>query len=106
MQKCPFEAIMIINLPKNLEKETTHRYGVNSFKLHRCCTIVPMCKHTLSDNHFLQLHMAMHCAFRSNAAVKLHNSQPACVMIQHVLQANHNICSILHLLLTVQLQEQ
>lgn len=34
-QKCPFEAIMIINLPKNLEKETTHRYGPNSFKLHR-----------------------------------------------------------------------
>lgn len=26
---------MIINLPKNLEKETTHRYGPNSFKLHR-----------------------------------------------------------------------
>lgn len=34
-QKCPFEAINIINLPKNLEKETTHRYGPNSFKLHR-----------------------------------------------------------------------
>ena len=24
-QKCPFDAIMIINLPKNLESETTHR---------------------------------------------------------------------------------
>lgn len=36
MQKCPFDAIMIINLPKNLERETTHRYGPNSFKLHRC----------------------------------------------------------------------
>jgi energy-coupling factor transporter ATP-binding protein EcfA2 len=35
VQKCPFDAIMIINLPKNLEKETTHRYGPNSFKLHR-----------------------------------------------------------------------
>ena len=35
MQKCPFDAIMIINLPKNLERETTHRYGPNSFKLHR-----------------------------------------------------------------------
>ena len=34
-QKCPFDAIMIINLPKNLEKETTHRYGPNAFKLHR-----------------------------------------------------------------------
>lgn len=36
VQKCPFDAIMIINLPKNLDKETTHRYGPNSFKLHRC----------------------------------------------------------------------
>mmetsp|Transcript_15702 Transcript_15702/g.53620 ORF Transcript_15702/g.53620 Transcript_15702/m.53620 type:complete len:624 (+) Transcript_15702:215-2086(+) len=35
VKKCPFDAIMIINLPKNLEKETTHRYGPNSFKLHR-----------------------------------------------------------------------
>ena len=35
MQKCPFDAIMIINLPKNLEKDTTHRYGPNTFKLHR-----------------------------------------------------------------------
>ena len=30
-----FGAIEIINLPKNLEKETTHRYGPNAFKLHR-----------------------------------------------------------------------
>ena len=35
LQKCPFEAIEIINLPKNLERDTTHRYGPNSFKLHR-----------------------------------------------------------------------
>ena len=35
VKKCPFNAIRIINLPKNLEKETTHRYGMNSFKLHR-----------------------------------------------------------------------
>lgn len=35
MKKCPFEAINIINLPKNLETSTTHRYGPNSFKLHR-----------------------------------------------------------------------
>ncbi|XP_044175010.1 ATP-binding cassette sub-family E member 1-like [Acropora muricata] len=34
-KKCPFEAITIINLPSNLEKETTHRYSANSFKLHR-----------------------------------------------------------------------
>ena len=35
VKKCPFNAIRIINLPKNLEKETTHRYGQNAFKLHR-----------------------------------------------------------------------
>lgn len=34
-QKCPFEAITIINLPSNLDKHTTHRYSKNSFKLHR-----------------------------------------------------------------------
>lgn len=35
VKKCPFDAISIINLPKSLEKDTTHRYGPNSFKLHR-----------------------------------------------------------------------
>ena len=35
VKKCPFGAINIINLPKALEGETTHRYGPNSFKLHR-----------------------------------------------------------------------
>ena len=35
VKKCPFDAIMIINLPKNLDRETTHRYGPNAFKLHR-----------------------------------------------------------------------
>ncbi|XP_066999140.1 protein Pixie [Anabrus simplex] len=35
VKKCPFEAIAIINLPSNLEKDTTHRYSQNSFKLHR-----------------------------------------------------------------------
>ncbi|MEW5298750.1 MAG: hypothetical protein WDW36_001835 [Sanguina aurantia] len=35
VKKCPFEAIQIINLPKDLAKSTTHRYGANSFKLHR-----------------------------------------------------------------------
>jgi len=34
-KKCPFGAIHIINLPTNLEKEVTHRYSANSFKLHR-----------------------------------------------------------------------
>eukprot|EP00270_Netrium_digitus_P006535 TRINITY_DN1908_c0_g1_i1.p1 TRINITY_DN1908_c0_g1~~TRINITY_DN1908_c0_g1_i1.p1 ORF type:complete len:605 (-),score=188.20 TRINITY_DN1908_c0_g1_i1:313-2127(-) len=35
VKRCPFEAIEIINLPKDLEKDTTHRYGPNTFKLHR-----------------------------------------------------------------------
>ncbi|KAG9459473.1 hypothetical protein H6P81_003981 [Aristolochia fimbriata] len=35
VKKCPFEAIQIINLPKDLGKDTTHRYGPNTFKLHR-----------------------------------------------------------------------
>jgi len=35
VKKCPFEAISIINLPSNLERDTTHRYSQNSFKLHR-----------------------------------------------------------------------
>lgn len=35
VKKCPFEAINIINLPKDLENNTTHRYGPNTFKLHR-----------------------------------------------------------------------
>lgn len=35
VKKCPFEAVCIINLPSNLEKDTTHRYNANSFKLHR-----------------------------------------------------------------------
>ena len=35
VKKCPFEAITIINLPKNLNSNLTHRYSANSFKLHR-----------------------------------------------------------------------
>lgn len=34
-KKCPFEAIQIINLPKSLNSNMTHRYSANSFKLHR-----------------------------------------------------------------------
>ncbi|PVU93521.1 hypothetical protein BB561_003224 [Smittium simulii] len=41
VKKCPFSAITIINLPTNLEKDTTHRYGSNSFKLHRLPTPRP-----------------------------------------------------------------
>jgi len=35
VKRCPFDAIQIINLPKGLEDQVTHRYGANSFKLHR-----------------------------------------------------------------------
>ena len=41
VSRCPFEAIAIINLPTNLEKEVTHRYTANSFKLHRLPTPRP-----------------------------------------------------------------
>jgi len=41
VKKCPFEAIQIINLPKDLGKETSHRYGPNTFKLHRLPTPRP-----------------------------------------------------------------
>lgn len=41
VKKCPFDAITIINLPTNLEKEVTHRYSANSFKLHRLPTPRP-----------------------------------------------------------------
>lgn len=34
-QSCPFNALKIVNLPSNLEKELVHSYGLNSFKLHR-----------------------------------------------------------------------
>ncbi|CDS42811.1 ATP binding cassette sub family E [Echinococcus multilocularis] len=35
VKKCPFQAITIINLASNLESQITHRFGPNSFKLHR-----------------------------------------------------------------------
>ena len=41
VKKCPFDAIAIINLPSNLDKDTTHRYGPNAFKLHRLPTPRP-----------------------------------------------------------------
>ncbi|KAJ8297575.1 hypothetical protein KUTeg_024106 [Tegillarca granosa] len=37
-KKCPFGAITMVNLPTNLDRHTTHRYGANSFKLHRLPT--------------------------------------------------------------------
>jgi len=41
VSRCPFKAIKIINLPKDMTKEITHRYGKNSFKLHRMPTPRP-----------------------------------------------------------------
>lgn len=41
VKRCPFEAIKIINLPKGLSNEVTHRYGANTFKLHRLPTPRP-----------------------------------------------------------------
>eukprot|EP00850_Spirogloea_muscicola_P019835 SM000200S05825 [mRNA] locus=s200:234536:238378:+ [translate_table: standard] len=41
VKKCPFDAIQIINLPKDLDKDTIHRYGPNTFKLHRLPTPRP-----------------------------------------------------------------
>lgn len=42
VKKCPMEAISIINIPRSLTKETTHRYGPNTFKLHRLPMPRPM----------------------------------------------------------------
>jgi len=35
VKKCPFKAINIVNLPDELEKDCSHRFSVNSFKLFR-----------------------------------------------------------------------
>ncbi|KAL2621137.1 hypothetical protein R1flu_001342 [Riccia fluitans] len=35
VKRCPWEAVQIINLPKDLDKVTTPRYGASTFKLHR-----------------------------------------------------------------------
>ena len=32
---CPYKAIQIVQLPRSLDNETTHRFGRNGFKLHR-----------------------------------------------------------------------
>ncbi|MEM3370897.1 MAG: ribosome biogenesis/translation initiation ATPase RLI [Candidatus Woesearchaeota archaeon] len=34
VKRCPFEAISIINLPEELDKEPIHRYGANGFALY------------------------------------------------------------------------
>jgi len=34
VEKCPFDAIEIVNLPSELEEEPAHRYGENAFRLY------------------------------------------------------------------------
>jgi ATP-binding cassette subfamily E protein 1 len=41
VKKCPFGAISIVNLPDELEKDCSHRFGENSFKLYRLPTPSP-----------------------------------------------------------------
>ncbi|GAB7095487.1 ribosome biogenesis/translation initiation ATPase RLI [Halolamina litorea] len=41
VEKCPFDAIEIINLPAELEAEPTHRYGDNAFALYGLPTPEP-----------------------------------------------------------------
>jgi ATP-binding cassette subfamily E protein 1 len=38
VKKCPFKAISIVNLPDELEKDCSHRFGENAFKLFRLPT--------------------------------------------------------------------
>lgn len=38
VKKCPFKAISIVNLPDELDKDCSHRFGPNSFKLFRLPT--------------------------------------------------------------------
>ncbi len=38
VKKCPFGALSIVNLPDELEKECSHRFGPNTFKLFRLPT--------------------------------------------------------------------
>jgi ATP-binding cassette subfamily E protein 1 len=41
VRKCPFAAISIVNLPDELDKDCTHRFGPNTFKLFRLPTPSP-----------------------------------------------------------------
>jgi ATP-binding cassette subfamily E protein 1 len=41
VKKCPFKAISIVNLPDELDKDCSHRFGANSFKLFRLPTPSP-----------------------------------------------------------------
>jgi ATP-binding cassette subfamily E protein 1 len=41
VKKCPFKAISIVNLPDELERDCSHRFGQNAFKLFRLPTPSP-----------------------------------------------------------------
>jgi ATP-binding cassette subfamily E protein 1 len=41
VKKCPFNAISIVNLPDEFEKDCSHRFGENTFKLYRLPTPSP-----------------------------------------------------------------
>lgn len=41
VKKCPFKAISIVNLPDELERDCSHRFGENAFKLFRLPTPSP-----------------------------------------------------------------
>ncbi|MGA2766848.1 MAG: ribosome biogenesis/translation initiation ATPase RLI [Candidatus Bathyarchaeia archaeon] len=41
VKKCPFRAVSIVNLPDELEKDCSHRFGENTFKLYRLPTPSP-----------------------------------------------------------------
>ena len=38
IKKCPFDAIVIVNLAKELSEDKVHQYGVNSFRFYRLPT--------------------------------------------------------------------
>jgi ATP-binding cassette subfamily E protein 1 len=39
VKKCPFDAIVIVNLAKELGEDKIHQYGINSFRLYRLPTL-------------------------------------------------------------------
>ena len=56
---------MIINLPKNMAKETTHRYGPNAFKLHRYVRTLAGHEHSYGPMHCVDCTCLSHVQFAS-----------------------------------------
>jgi ATP-binding cassette, sub-family E, member 1 len=40
VKKCPFDAIVIVNIPKELGENKIHEYGINSFRIYRLPTLM------------------------------------------------------------------